>query len=261
VSAIDLTADLFFVSAIKVAADGSRTRLMPLANLREPLAPHPQFAQRMLLGLQSVGYIEPELSRSWAADWLSSRDWFSYGFDNVSWRVLRSPVRSAEALHGWANGVVSTDSIFETWLKIWEDLALAEVAEYTRWSLAQAGFNPNWANESTTALTAALQRFSIQQVMYLVHIALRSLALHRQRSTTAIARLGNLFSNSILTYVQRAYAERWTIRGMVRTSDLPRSAVAALFADTVTGLCDRYYAERPSLDALTRALIGERTLH
>jgi hypothetical protein len=42
----------------------------------------------------------------------------------------------------------------------WEDLALAEVAEYTRWSLAQVGFNPNWANDATGALKAALEQFS-----------------------------------------------------------------------------------------------------
>lgn len=260
-TAIDLTADLFFMSALRAAADGSRTRLMPLANLREPLAPHPRFAQRMLLGLQSIGYIEPELSPSWAADWLSSREWFSYGFENVSWRVIRSPAQSSEALQSWASETESTTSVFEMWLTIWEDLALAEVAEYTRWSLAQVGFNPNWANEATAPLAAGLQKFSIQKVMYLVHIALRSLALHHQRSTTAIAKLGHVFSNSIQNYVQRAHAENWTIRGMVRTFDLPRSAIATLFADTVTGLGERYYSERPSLDALARALVGSSTLH
>jgi len=75
VTAIDLTADLFFVSALRAAADSSFTRLLPLADLREPLAPHPRFAQRMLLALQSVDYIRPELSQAWASDWLSSRDW------------------------------------------------------------------------------------------------------------------------------------------------------------------------------------------
>ena len=261
VTAIDLTADLFFVSAVRAAADSSFTRLLPLADLREPLAPHPRFAQRMLLGLQSVGYIQPELSLSWAADWLSSRDWFSYGFENVSWRIVRSPLESTDALHNWAEGTDPATSIFEMWLRMWEDLALAEVAQYARWSLGQVGFNPSWANEATGALTAGLQKFSIEQVMYLVHIALRSLALHHQRSSTGVGRLGHVFSNSIHNYVQRAQSERWTIRGMVRTPDLPRSAIATLFADSVTGLGDRYYTDRPSLDALARALVDGHTLH
>lgn len=260
-TALDLTADLFFVSALRAAADSSYTRLLPLADIREPLAPHPRFAQRMLLALQSIGYIQPELSLSWAADWLSTRDWHSHGFENVSWRILRSPIESTDALYGWAEGTDSTTSVFDSWLGLWEDLALAEVAEYTRWSLAQVGFNPCWANDTTGALTAGLQRFSIQQVMYLVHIALRSLAFQHQRASTGVGRLGHLFSSSINNYVQRASAERWTIRGMVRTPDLPRSAIAALFADAVTGLRDRYYTERPSLDALARALVDGHTLH
>lgn len=260
-TAIDLTADLFFVSALRAGADTSFTRLIPLADLREPLAPHPRFSQRMLLALQSVGYIQPELSMSWAADWLSSRDWFDHGFENVSWRILRSPIESTDALYNWAEGTDPTTSIFESWLRMWEDLALAEVAEYTRWSLAQVGFNPCWAKEATMALAAGLQRFSIQQVMYLVHIALRSLALQHQRASTGIGRLGHLFSSTINNYVQRAHAEQWTIRGMSRTPDLPRSAIATLFADAVTGLRERYYTERPCLDALARALVGERTIH
>jgi len=261
VTAIDLTADLFFVSALRAAADSSFTRLLPLADLREPLAPHPRFAQRMLLALQSVDYIQPELSQAWASDWLSSRDWLSHGFENVSWRIVRSPLESTDALHSWAEGTDPTQSVFEMWLSMWEDLALAEVCEYTRWSLAQVGFNPSWANDATGALTAGLSKFSIQQVMYLVHISLRSLALHHQRSTTGIGRLGHVFSNAIHNYVQRAHAERWTIRGMVRTTELPRSAIAALFADGVTGLGDRYYTDRPCLDALARALVDGHTLH
>src|SRR4051794_37518223 len=96
VTAIDLTADLFFVSALRAAADSSFTRLLPLADLREPLGPHPRFSQRMLLALQAMGYIEPELSLSWASDWLYSRDWFSHGFENVSWRIVRPPLQSTE---------------------------------------------------------------------------------------------------------------------------------------------------------------------
>jgi hypothetical protein len=257
----DLTADLFFVSALRVGADNTFTRLLPLANLCTPLAPHARFSQRILLALQSMGYIQPELSLSWADDWLSSRDWLSRGFENVSWTILRTPHESTSALANWAVDADTVTSDIENWLRIWEDLALAEIVEYTRWSLAQVGFNPCWANVTCEALVGGLAKFSIQQMMYLVHISLRSLALHHQRSSTGIGRLGHVFSNAIHNYVQRAYAERWTIRGMVRTPDLPRSAIATLFADSVTGLGERYYTEHPSLDALARALVEGHTLH
>jgi hypothetical protein len=257
----DLTADLFFVSAIRVGADTTFTRLLPLANLPTPLAPHVRFSQRILLALQSMGYIQPELSLSWADDWLSSRDWLSRGFESVSWSILHTPHESTSALANWAADMDTVTSAFDKWLRIWEDLALAEVVEYTRWSLANVGFNPSWANETHEALVGGLSKFSIQQMMYIVHIALRSLALQHQRASTGIGRLGQLFSSSIHNYVQRAATERWTIRGMVRTPDLRQSAIVTTFSDTVTGLGEHFYTERPSLDALVRAHMGDQTLH
>jgi hypothetical protein len=257
----DLTADLFFVSAIRVGADMTFTRLLPLANLPTPLAPHIRFSQRILLALQSMGYIQPELSLSWADDWLSSRDWLSRGFESVSWSILHTPHESTSALANWAADTDTVTSAFDNWLRIWEDLALAEVVEYTRWSLANVGFNPSWANETHEALVGGLSKFSIKQMMYIVHIALRSLALQHQRASTGIGRLGHLFSSSIHNYVQRAATERWTIRSMVRTPDLRQSAIVTTFSDTVTGLGEHFYTERPSLDALVRAHMGDQTLH
>ena len=260
-SAADLTADLYFAAALRAGADSSFTRLLPLASLPGPLAPHDRFSQRILLALQGLGYIEPELSLSQAQDWLYSRDWLSHGFENVAWRILRPPQPSTNALQHWAEGTDTTTCVLETWVSVWEDLALAEVAEYTRWSLEHAGFNPNWADQATGALMAGLEKFSAQQVMYLVYLALRSLALMHQKATARIAQLGHLFSSSISNYVQRAAAERWTIRGMTRTPDLPRSAITVLFADTVTGLGERYYSDCPSLGALVRAITSRQTLH
>lgn len=81
--ASDLTADLFFVAALRAGADSGHTRLLPLTRRREPLAPHKRFSQRILLALQALRYIEPELSLSHAEDWLYSRDWITYGFADV----------------------------------------------------------------------------------------------------------------------------------------------------------------------------------
>lgn len=260
-TATDLTADLFFVSALRAGGHSSFTRLRPLADQSEPLAPHGRFAQRILLALQALGYIAPELSFSWAEDWLYARDWISRGFENVGWRVLRPPLPAADAIETWAEGTDPTRSILEMWLGVWEELALAEVAEYARWSLAQSGFNPNWANEASAALQLGIDKFSVSQVMYLVHIALRSLALEHQRASSRINKLGHLFASSIYNYVQRAHSERWTIRAMMLPPDLPRSAISTLFAETVTGLGERYYTHRPCLDALSESIMSRQTFH
>jgi hypothetical protein len=259
VFAKDLTADLFFVSALRAGADRSLTRLSSLATLRAPLAPHGRFSQRMLLALQSAGYIEPELSASWSDDWLRARDWLSYGFENVSWRILRSPDASTEALRRSSEEGEDVADALSVWAGVWEDLALAEVAEYARCSLAEAGFNPDWADDATEALQAGLAQFSVHQIMYLVHIALRSLALEQRRSFPRYGQAGHAFTAAIRNYVRRAAAEGWVIRGMTRPLDLPRSAITVIFAETVTGLGDRYYTECPSLDALARTVAQRQT--
>ena len=81
--AANLTAQLYFAAALRVGADTSGTRLLPLDLLREPLAPHTRFSQRILLALQALEFIEPELTRSHAADWLFARDWIQHGFTSL----------------------------------------------------------------------------------------------------------------------------------------------------------------------------------
>jgi hypothetical protein len=257
----DLTADLFFVSALRACADHAHTRLLPLARCREPLAPHARFSQRILLALQALRYIEPELSLSHADDWLYSRDWITYGFADIGWRVLKSPQESLSALRNWADEVRSPNAPLEAWLSVWEDLALAEVAEYARWSLARSAFNPDWADEATGALKDGLCHFSIGQVMYLIHIALRSIALAHQRGGTSIHQFGHTFASAIANYVRKATNERWTIRGMARSMDLPRSAITAVFVDEVTGLGDVYFDEAPDIESLSRAIAQLEAVH
>jgi len=261
VPASDLTADLFFVAALRTGADSAHTRLLPLTRRREPLAPHNRFSQRILLALQALRYIEPELSLSHAEDWLYSRDWITYGFADVGWRILKSSRESVAALQHWANEIRSPAASLEAWVNVWQDLALAEVAEYARWSLARAAFNPEWADEATGALSDGLRYFSISQVMYLVHIALRSIALAHQRGGTSTHQLSQIFASAIANYVYRATNERWTIRGMARSMDLPRSSIAVVFADEVTGLGESYLYERPSIESLRRAIASLEVVH
>jgi hypothetical protein len=165
------------------------------------------------------------------------------------------------ALQHWVNEIRSPTAALEVWVNVWQDLALAEVAEYARWSLARAAFNPEWADEATSALQDGLRNFSISQVMYLEHIALRSIALAHQRGGTSINQLSHVFASAIANYVYRATNERWTIRGMARSMELPRSSITAVFADEVTGLGESYFYERPSTEGLRRAIASLEVIH
>jgi hypothetical protein len=261
----DLTAQLYFAAALRVGADASNTRLLPLSCQRERLAPHDRFSQRILLALQALQFIEPELTRAHAEDWLFARDWIEHGFGSLGWRVLR-PVPTQ--LTGYADEFTrllekaeSVDETLAQLIALWEDLALAETAEFARLALSRAGYDPRWADEAAPALRQALEHFGASQVMYLVHISLRSVALTHQRGAVPTSQLGIVLSNAIADYTQRAVAEKWTIRGMVRDLDRPRSSIATLFADTVTGLGAAYLAERPCVEALVRALVSRHTLH
>ena len=263
----DLTAQLYFAAALRVGADASNTRLLPLDLQREPLAPHTRFSQRMLLALQALEYIEPELTRAHAEDWLFARDWIQHGFTSLGWRVLR-PAPLKLTGYGYTHELItlldqseSIDGTLAQMVALWEDLALAETVEFARLALSRSGYDPRWADEAAPALRQALEHFGASKVMYLVHIALRSVALTHQRASVPTSQLGHVLSTSIADYTQRAVAERWTIRGMVRDLDRPRSAIAALFADTVTGLGAAYMAEPPSADALVRSLVARHTVH
>lgn len=266
VDSSELTATLYFAAVLRAAADSSQTRLLPLDLLREPLAPHENFSQRILLALQALEFIEPELTRSHAADWLFARDWIRHGFKSLGWRVLRqAPVQQLAILADELAGLLErTEPATETLahlVALWEDLALAEAAEFARLALGRAGYDPRWADQAAPALQQALKHFGVTQVMYLVHISLRSVALTHQRGTVPTAQLGHVLSTSITDYTQRAVAEKWAIKGMIRDPDRPRSAIASLFADTVTRLGPAYMSDPPSIKALVHASISRHTVH
>lgn len=261
----DLTATLYFAAVVRVAADSSQTRLLPLSLLKEPLAPHENFSQRILLALQALEFIEPELTRSHAPDWLFARDWIHHGFKSLSWRILRpAPTQLTALTDELTDLLIRDESTSETLihlLALWEDLVLAETAEFARLALSRAGYDPRWADEAASALRQALKHFGASQVMYLVHISLRSLALTHQRGAVPTSQLGHVLSTSIADYTQRAVTERWSIKSMLREPDRPSSAIAALFADTVTRLGPAYMSDPPSVDSLVRALAGRGPTH
>lgn len=260
----DLTASLFFSAAVRVGADLSLTRLLPLDALNKPLAPHESYSQRVLLSLHALGIIEPEVSPSHAEDWLLARDWMRYGFDSISWRIRWAPRdcrRQHEEIKALLQDIELSDDTYQILLVLWEDLALAEVAQYARWTLAKSGYNPEWTNQAINALRRALEDFSASQVMYLIYLAMRTLAVTHQQGGMDATRLSQVFADAISSYARRAHMESWTIRGMTRPTDLPMSTLAMIFAHEVTRLDDEYLSLRPSLDALMMAMTRRRTIH
>nr|WP_225737701.1 hypothetical protein [Dyella acidiphila] len=237
---------------------------MPLGALHKPLAPHDHYSQRVLLSLHALGIIEPEISQSHAEDWLLARDWMRHGFDSVAWRIRWAPRdcrRQHEELNELLRDLELSEDTSLVLLALWEDLALAEVAQYARWSLAKAGYNPEWTERATDALHHALEDFSVSQVMYLIYLAMRTLAMTHQQGGLDATRLSHAFAEAISTYARRAQVESWAIRGMARPADLPMSTLALIFAHEVTRLDDEYLTKRPSLDALVGAMTRHRTLH
>lgn len=260
----DLTANLYFSAAVRVAADVSLTRLLPLDALRLPLAPHDHYSQRVLLALQALGVIEPELSPSHADDWLLARDWTRYSFDSVAWRIRWAPwdcSRQQDTMKALFKDIEPTEDAMQALLALWEDLALAEAIQYAQWALAKSGYNPGWASQAADGLRQALTQHSVNQVMYLTHLAMRSLATTHQQGRTEATRLGNVFACSLTSFAQRATVECWTIRSMTRPTELPMSTLATIFAHEVTRLDDEYLTLPPSLEALLAAITRHRTIH
>lgn len=260
----DLTASLYFSAAVRVGGDISLTRLLPLDALHKPLAPHDNFSQRVLLSLHALGVIEPELSFAHAEDWLLARDWMHYGFESIAWRIRWAPkncLRQHEEVKELLKDIELSEEVLQALLALWEDLAQAEVAQYARWSLAKSGYNPEWTNLATDVLRRALEGFSVNQVMYLIYLAMRNVATTHQQGGSDAARLGRVFADSIANYAQRALAEHWTVRGMTRPAELPMSTLALIFAHEVTRLDDEYLTTRPSMNALLAAMMRHRTIH
>ena len=197
----DLTATLYFAAALRAGADSSLTRLLPLQRLKEPLAPHESFSQRILFALQALGVIQPELSLSNAEDWLTAKDWFEMGPQTLAWRICWSTGDCRER-HTMANALLSgiepSDDVLAALLDVWRDLALAEVVQYADWELAKSGYNPKWAE------------------------AARGFRLPIHAPDWLEARLQDMFAQ--LTYVESAY-----LAEMIRPDD-PENFVLILAA-------------------------------
>lgn len=258
----ELTANLYFAAAVRVAADVSLTRLLPLGGLKEPLSPHENFSHRMLLSLQALGIIEPELSIANAEDWLTARDWIALGWDTLAWRIRWAPRddRHRVAME-MLKDIEPSESTLEALLIVWEDLALAEVAQYASWALARSSYNPQWVALAIEPLRDALKSFSVDQVMYLIHIALRSVTATHQHGGIAAGRLGDVFSDAVSSFTRRAIHEQWLVRGMSRPRDLPMSTISTLFAHEVARLDDEYLTRVPSLIVLSDAMTRQRSVH
>ena len=260
----DLTANLYFAATVRVAADRSLTRLVPLDALKEPLSPHGTFSQRILLSLQALGFIEPELSLSTAQDWLTARDWIELGLDSLAWKIRWAP-RECRDRRDFANQLLRqiepSDDALETLLAIWQDLALAETAQFAGWLLAKSGYNPQWVQTAIRSIREALTSFSVADTMYLITVSMRTMAATHQQGGVPTTRLGGILADAIASFCRRATVEQWKIRRMWRPIELPESAIATMFAHELTRLNDEYFTRPPSVAALLNAMTRAGSVH
>ena len=260
----DLTASLYFSAALRVAGDLAMTRLMPLEAVGRPLAPHEGFSHRVLLALQALGVIEPELSLSQAQDWLSARDWPRSGLESVAWRIRWTP-RDCQRQHDAARQLLTdidpSHEVLEVLQAIWEDLGTAEAVQYAGWSLAKFGYNPQWGLSAVDTLSETLRVYSVSQVMYFIQLAARTVVTTHQQAGAGASRLDQLFVSSIGSFARRAQVERWDVKGVSRPSNLPLSVISSIFAYEVTRLDEDYLTLCPSEEALACALLRGRTVH
>src|SRR5690606_37844458 len=112
----------------------------------------------------------------------------------------------------WSELDFNDDESLSALLVLWEDLALAEVAQYTSWLLTKSGYNPEWTCCAIDSLRRSLETFSVNQVMYLVHLSVRSVATTHQQGGVESARLGMVLTSSISSFSGRAKVEGWNIR-------------------------------------------------
>ncbi|KRA31749.1 hypothetical protein ASD68_13995 [Rhodanobacter sp. Root627] len=87
------------------------------------------------------------------------------------------------------------------------------------------------------------------------------MATTHQQGGTEATRLGKLVACAVTRFAQRAIVEYWTIRRMVRPTELPMSTLATIFAHVVTRLDDEYLTLPPSLAALSTAITRHRTIN
>lgn len=238
--ALGLRQSLFLLAAI---ADAPSTTGFRYARARNRLAPHWGFSAQILGELAECGAIalKPQMEsyRSWAPVAPSESDW-SLGapFDSIP-HLQAHLMRHAQAL-------AAMPGADEELFTLWRELVISETADYLGQELNDHRFDQSWALSAVPALEKGLRRLSANQMFYFCWMSVRETASRYLRYPGAVHTLAEGLVAYIDQRVDRALAERWTIRDWNYSSRRVPSSVAIVFSEQLTDLGDEYLGSVPS---------------
>lgn len=231
---------LFLLAAI---ADAPSTTGFRYAKARNRLAPHWGFATQILDELAECGAITlrppMESYRSWAPTAPSEPDWsLSTRFESIP-HLQTHLTRHAQAL-------AAVPGADEELFTLWRELVISEAAGYLGHELNDHRFDESWALSAVPALEKGLRRMSANQMFYFCWMSVRETASRYLRYPGAVHTLAEGLVAYIDQRVDRALAERWTIRDWNYSSRRVPSSVATVFAEQLTDLGAEYLGSVPS---------------
>lgn len=237
---LGLRHSLFLLAAI---ADAASTTGFRYAKARNRLAPHRGFTAQILDELAECGAITlrpaMESYRSWAPAAPSEPDWsLNPRFESIP-HVQAHLTRHAKAL-------AATPGAEEELFTLRRELVISETAGYLSHELNDHRFDESWALSAVPALEKGLRRMSANQMFYFCWMSVRETASRYLRYPGAVHTLAEGLVAYIDQRVDRALAERWTIRDWNYSSRRVPSSVATVFAEQLTDLGAEYLGSVPS---------------
>ena len=237
---LGLRHSLFLLAAI---ADAPSTTGFRYAKARNRLAPHRGFAAQILDELAECGAITlrpaMESYRNWAPTAPSEPDWgLSTRFESIA-HLQAHLTRHAQTL-------AAMPGADEELFTLWRELVISEAAGYLGHELNDHRFDESWALSAVPALEKGLRRLSANQMFYFCWMSVRETASRYLRYPGAMHTLAEGLVTYIDQRVDRALAERWTIRDWNYSSRRVPSSVATVFAEQLTDLGAEYLGSVPS---------------
>lgn len=231
---------LFLLAAI---ADAPSTIGFRYAKARNRLAPHWGFSAQILDELAEYGAIvrrpPMESYRSWAPVAPSDSDW------SLSTRFEPIPHLQAQLICH-AQALAAVPGADEELFTLWRELVISETAGYLGHELNDHRFDESWALSAVPALEKGLRRLSANQMFYFCWMSVRETASRYLRYPGAVHTLSEGLVAYIDQRVDRALAERWTIRDWNYSGRRIPSSVAIVFAEQLTDLGAEYLGSVPS---------------
>lgn len=237
---LGLRQSLFLSAAL---ADSPSAVGLRYAKPRNRLAPHRGFSAQILHELAECQAIilHPafESQRTWAPPSTSEPAW------ELSPRFEVIPQLQGKLI-GYARNLAAAPGADEELFTLWRELVISEAAGYLGRELNDHRFDENWALAAVPALEKGLRRLSANQMFYFCWMSVRETASRYLRYPSAVHTLAEGLVDYIDQRVDRALAERWTVRDWNCSSRRVPSSLATIFAEQLTDLGSEYLGSVPS---------------